>query len=145
MLLLYHFVLLLLSGVRLVFTRRAARIERKFARLAKEVNGLLRDPVHKQGNSGREDPYQAAKRQYLLGALVQKKDRLEAKHYGWAQRAEKVSRLIARLRCWKGRLVPYALGVVDVTAAICLVDYLTQGDLVSLRQLVGLVSAVFQA
>ena len=89
MLLLYHVVLLLLSGVRLVFTRRAARIERKFARLAKEVNGLLRDPVHKQGNSGREDPYQAAKRQYLLGALVQKKDRLEAKHFAWAQRADR--------------------------------------------------------
>ena len=41
--------------------------------------------------------------------------------------------------------MPYALGVLDVTVAICLVDYLTQGELVSLRQLVGLVSAVFQA
>ena len=145
MLLLYHLVLLLLGAVKLAFARRAAQLERKFARLAKEVSGLLRDPVHKEGNSGKQDPFQFAKRQYLLGALVQKKDRLEAKHYGWAQRAEKVSRLIARLRRWNGRLVPYALGVLDVAVVICLVDYLTQGDFVSLRQLVGRVSAVFQA
>ena len=145
MYLLYQFLLFLLSGVQMVFARRAAKLERKFARLAKEVNVLCREPVHKEGNSGKPDPFQLAKRQYLLGALVQKKDRLEAKHFGWAQRAEKLSQLVTRLRAWKGRLAPYALGVVDVTLAICLVDYLTQGDLVNLRQLVGLVSAVFQA
>src|SRR5262249_26098150 len=119
--------------------------ERKFARMAREVNRLVNQPVHKEGNSGKQDPFQFAKRQYLLGALVQKKDRLEAKHFGWAQRAEKLAQLVSRLRAWKGRRVPCALGVVDVIAAICLVDYLTQGELVSLRQLVGLVSAVFQA
>jgi hypothetical protein len=137
MLVLYHLALVLLGGVTLALQRRAAALERKFARLAKDVHGLLRDPILKEGNSGKQDPYQVAKRQYLLGALVQKKDRLEARHYAWASKADRMAALVAWLRGWKGRLVPYAFGVLDVLAVICLVEYWTEGDLAGLWQLVS--------
>jgi hypothetical protein len=143
MLMVFHVVLLLLSGVKFLFVRRATGLERKYARLAKEVNATLRDALFKEGNSTRHDPCLAAKRQYRLGSLVEKKDRLEAKHYRWAHRVERLSRLIERLRGWKGRLVPYAVGAIDVVTTACTIDYCSQGDLVLLRHLVDLVTAKF--
>jgi hypothetical protein len=143
MLLLFHVVLLLLNSVKFVFVRRATGLERKHARLAKEVNGTLRAALFKEGNSNRHDPCQAAKRQYRLGLLVEKKDRLEAKHYRWACRVERLNGLIGKLRGWKGRLVPYAVGAIDVVTTLCTVDYFNQGDLVMLRHLVDLVTGTF--
>ena len=103
MMLVFNVLLHLLSGVQKVLAYRASRLERKFARLAREVYDLCRDPLFKEGNTNRLAPLQAAKRQYLLGALVQKKDRLEALHDRWALRAEKVQRAAMRLSCWQGR------------------------------------------
>jgi hypothetical protein len=143
MMLLFNLTLLVLSCVQKLFACRAARLERKFARLAHEVNSLARDRVFKEGNSTRFDPFQAAKRQYLLGALVQKQDRLEAKYDTWALRAEKLERLAARLRQWKGRLVPYVVGAFDTVGLGCLIDYVTLGDIVRLRQLLGMVKSWF--
>jgi hypothetical protein len=136
MMLVFNVLLLLLSGVQKVLAYRAGRLERKFARLAGEVNALCREPLFKEGNTNRLAPLQAAKRQYLLGALVQKKDRLEALHDTWALRADAVQRAAMRLRQWKGRLLPYAFGALDTVGVGCLVDYVTYGDFVRLRQLV---------
>ena len=145
MMLLFNILLLLMSGVHKLLAWRAGRLERKFARLANEVKALCRDPLFKEGNTTRLDPFQAAKRQYLLGALVQKNDRLEAIHFAWAQRADNAGRMVTRLRQWKGRLLPYAVGALDTLGAACLVDYVTLGDVVRLRQLIELVRAWFSA
>jgi hypothetical protein len=144
MMLLFNVLILLFSGAHKLLALRASRLERKFARLAKEVQTLGRELLFKEGNSSmRSDPFQAAKRQYLLGALVQKKDRLEALHDKWAQRAERLGYLVTRVRLWKGRLVPYALGALDAVGLGCLVDYLTLGDFVRLRQLIDVVQSWF--
>jgi hypothetical protein len=141
MIVLYHLVLFVLGTIKLVFAQRAAALERKFARLAKEMTGLVRDPIFKEGNSCKQDPYLVAKRQYLLGSLVQKKDRLEAKYERWALRAEKLAWRVTKLRAWKGRLLPYIVGVLDVVAVRCLADYLSRGELVNLRQLFSLLTS----
>jgi len=143
MMLIFHLLLLLLNGIKILFTRRATALEHKYVRLAKEVNAMPRESYFKEGNSSRHDPFQAAKRQYLLGVLVEKKDRLEARHHRWAQRVEGVTGLIHRLQSWKGRLVPYALGAIDVMTSVCMFDYVNQGDFVVLRHLIGLVRAKF--
>jgi hypothetical protein len=143
--LLFQIVLLLLNGLRSLFAFRAKRLERKYTRLAREVTQVLRDLPLKEGNSTRHDPFQAAKRQYLLGALVERKDRLEEKHHRWAQRVERLARLVQRLRGWRGRLVPYALGVVDVLTMLCTLDYFSHGDFVMMRYVVGLVTGKFNA
>jgi hypothetical protein len=143
MMMLFQIVLLLLSAVKFVFARRANALERKYARLSKEVNATSRDCLFKEGNSAKYDPFQAAKRQYRLGVLVEKKDRLEAVQYRWAHRVERLNRVIAKLRGWKGRLVPYALGAVDVMTTMCTLDYFAHGDFIVVRQLVGLVTSQF--
>jgi hypothetical protein len=145
MMLLFNFLLLLASGVHKLLACRAARLERKFARLAREVNDLSHGAMYKEGNSARHDVYQAAKRQYLLGALVHRKDRVEACHDWWAQRAEKAGQFVSWLQHCKGRLLPYVVGALDTIDLGCLVDYLTLGDFVRLRQMVDLVQSWFTA
>jgi hypothetical protein len=145
MMLLFHVVLLLLNGVKYLFTRREKALERKYARLAREVAALLRELPVKEGNSTRIDPYQSAKRQYLLGVLVERKDRLEEKHHRWALRVERLSKMVRYLRSWKGRVVPYALGAIDLLTTMCTLDYFSQGDFVVLRHLIDLVTAKFSA
>jgi hypothetical protein len=145
MMLCFNMLTLLFSALYKVCAYRAGRLERKFARLAKEVYALSHSPLFKEGNANRIDPYEAARRQYLLGNLLQKQDRLEALHDKWAQRAEKMERQVARLRQWKGRLVPYAFGALDTVGVACLVDYLTYGDVVRLRQWVEWVQSWFTA
>ena len=49
---------------------------------------MLRNPFLREGNSNRSDPCTAAKRQYLLGVLVQERDRLENKHDRWQALSE---------------------------------------------------------
>lgn len=143
MMMIFHVVMLLLNGVKFLCACRAAALERKYARLAKDVNASLRDALYKEGNSNKHDPFQAAKRQYLLGALVERKDRLEALHYRWATRVDRLSRLIGRLRGWHGRLVPYAMGAVDMVTTLCTLDYVKHGDFVVLRHVVATVAEKF--
>ena len=120
-------------------------LSRKFARLAKEVLVVVRELPVKEGNSSRHDPLQNAKRQYLLGVLVEKKDRLEEKHHRWAQRVERLSQWVQNLRSWKGRLVPYALGAVDILTTMCTLDYVSHGDFLMLRHVVDMVKTRFTA
>jgi hypothetical protein len=141
--LLFQALLLLLTAVRYVFAWRARGLERRYAQLAKQVAAAARDVPHKEGNSSRFDPFQAAKRTYQLGLLVERRDRLEELHHRWALRVERLNRWTARLRHWKGRLVPYALGAVDVLTMLCALDYFGQGEVVAVRRLVAVVTGKF--
>jgi hypothetical protein len=143
MIFLYTFLLLFLGIVKALIDRRVARLERKYARVAMAADALLHQPVFREGNSNRSDPCQTAKRQFLLGGLVQKRDRIEAKHVAWQQFSEKFGRLIVRLRDWKGKKLPYTLGVVDVSCVLCVIDYLGVGEYVSVRRLIELIVSHF--
>ncbi len=136
---LYTSLLVLLATVGFLIRRRATALEKKYTRVLKEANSLLHGP-QKEGNSSRTDPYQAAKRTCLLGALAQRKERLETSHYRWQTRAEKVERLTARLRSWKGRKLPYVLGAFDTMMALCALEYFGLGEYTNPRQLVQLVT-----
>ncbi len=142
MLFLYTLVLLLLGVVKFLIDRRAASLERKFARAAREADGLLKAPLVKEGNSSKGDPFQAAKRQYQLGLLVQKRDRLEAKHDAWQARAEKFGAVVEAMRGWKGRKLPYTFGALDVWLALALVDHLGVGEVVSAKAVWQMVVAL---
>jgi hypothetical protein len=138
MLLVYTFVLLLLGVANFLIRRRVATLEKKFARAAVAADQLVRSPQAREG--GKPDPYQAAKRQYQLALLVHQCDSLEARHDAWQARAEKFGKLVAAVRSWKGRTVPYTFGVVDVMLLLTLVDYLGVGGYVSGRYLVEMVT-----
>jgi hypothetical protein len=139
MVVLYTSVLVLLGAAHFLIKRRAARLERKYSAVLKETHALLHNPP-KEGNSNRPDPFQSAKRTYLLGAMADKKERLEVRHYAWQHRAEKVGNLLTRLRAWKGRKLPYVFGIVDSVVALCVLERLGYGQYTNPRRLLEMVT-----
>jgi len=124
MIVVYVSLLVLLGVARFLIQRRATSLEGKYAAVLKQTNALLREPLPREGNSGKTDAYQTAKRHYQLGALAQKKEVLEARHAAWQGRADRFGRLIRGLRAWRGRKFPYVLGALDAFVALCVLDYL---------------------
>lgn len=143
MILLYTVLLLLLGAVNFLIGRRAGRLERKYSQVALATEKLLREPQPREGNSGKPDPCRAAKRQYQLGLVVQKRDRLEGKYETWQKLADKLRRSVAKVRSWKGKTLPYALGVIDTALVAFVIDYIGGGEYVSASRLVQLATSVF--
>ncbi len=143
MILLYTLVLFLLVAVKFLTERRARALEQKYARAALAAEKLVREPAYRAGNGNRADPYEAAKRQFQLGALLQKSDRLETKCMTWQRRADKLGKAAEAVRGWKGRKLPYTFGVLDVSALLALADYLGVGELVSVRSLLRVLTALW--
>jgi hypothetical protein len=135
MILLYTLLLALLAAVEFLVSRRVRRLERKYTRASAEANKLLHEPLYRQGNSGRSDPYVAARRQYQLGQLAEVRDRLEARHFAWQSRANRLRRILAGVRSWKGRKLPYTFGVVDVSLLMYAFDRYGLNEYVSLEAL----------
>ena len=77
-------------------------------------SSLARQPDLKPGNSNKFDPCQNAKRSFLLGQLVARRDRVEAKHFAWQRWAERFNRWLTAVRGWKGVKLPYTMGALDV-------------------------------
>jgi hypothetical protein len=145
MILLYTCLLLLLVVAKFLVGRRVARLQARYTRLAQEVGKLAAEPSYKEGNSRRPDAYQAARNQYRLGQLIQRKDRLEDRYVGWLGRSERLAKWYTAVRHWKGRKLPYTFGVLDVAGALALMDYLGVGQVVNLRNLVEVVRVWFSA
>jgi hypothetical protein len=140
MIFLYTFLLLVLAAVKFLFQRRAAYLAWRYSRATLGVEKLLHDPLLREGNSNRVNQARAAQRQYLLGQLVQKKERLEIKNYFWQNMSDKLARALDRLRNWKGKKLPYTLGALDVWLLFYLLDQFGVADYVSPRNLFQLVS-----
>jgi hypothetical protein len=144
MILLYLSLLFVLGLLRLVIAVRVRLLERKYSRAAGEAQALLQQPPHRDGNSRHLDPYRSAKQQYLLGSIVQKRDRVEGRYAAWQARAERLARLSRGLRSWKGRLVPYLLGVGDVVLLLGVLSALGLADPVQLSKVLERVSACWR-
>jgi hypothetical protein len=141
MILFYTLALLLLGVAKLVIGWRAAALAKKYTRASAVVDRLTRDHILKDGNSNRQDLARAAKRYFELGRQVQKKERLEAKHYAWQARADRLGGWINRLRNWKGKKLPYTLGALDVWLLFYLIDYFGVGEYLSGRNVIELVQS----
>ncbi len=138
---LYTLLLLFLAALQVLIDRRAARLERKYARAARDVDRLAREPLYKGGNNSRPDLTVTAKRQYQLGLLAQKRDRLEAKNEAWQVARDRVAGLAARVRAWKGKKLPYTLGALDVGFVLYLIDTFGLGP-VNVRGLIDQVATL---
>jgi len=143
MILLYTFLLALLGAAHWVCQRRAGALGRVYAQRAATVLKLLQAPP-KPGNSGRPDPCASAKQQFELGRLVTQRDRCEAKWYAAQQRADRLSRFVAALRDWKGKKLPYSLGVLDVWLVLSLIDRCGVGEVIGPRQVIETVRTWLQ-
>lgn len=109
----FAMMLLVLSAFRAVLAGRAGRFERKYTRAAVAAEETARSLQTKPGTSSQPDPYTQAKRQYELGRLVENRDKLESVYLTWEARAERVAHKLRNLRNWKGRSVPYLIGLID--------------------------------
>jgi len=143
MIFLYTALLLLVGVAHFLMKRRVAALEKKYSRVIKEADDLLRQSSHREGNSNRQDPYQSAKRQYQLAMLAQKRDRLEARFSTSHSRAERLGKFRQRLRAWKGRKLPYTFGALDVATTLALIDYFGAGQYLNARHLVETVASLF--
>lgn len=141
MLFLYLLLLLLLFLARFLVVRRAVRLERKYGHAARQARDLLNQPVYKQGNNSRPDLAAHARQQYLLGQAVERRDRVEARYLAWQVRAESLGRLIARVRGWKGRTVPYVSGAVDAAVISVLLNLLGVLDVPALSEVIASLKA----
>jgi len=140
MILLYTTLLFVLGTLSWFVNRRVARLERKFTRTAVEVEQLSTSNAYKPGNS-KLDTAETAKRQFLLGQLVQKRDTLEGKCHSWQHFADRFGKVVTALREARGRKLPYTMGVLDVSAVLYAIDYFGVGDYVSWHNVVEVVTA----
>jgi len=147
MILIYTLMLMFLGTISFFIGRRVAGLEKKYTRTAAEAEKLvLKQTMLRQGNSGnaKVDAAENAKRQFLLGQLVQKRDRLEDKHASWQAFADKFNGFVARLREWKGRKLPYTMGALDVSAALYLIDYFGVGQYINFQNMVQMVTTLME-
>lgn len=146
MIFLYTVVLTLLGLLKVVVTRRAASLERKYMKVAGETTRLAHEANTKPGNAGapRNDIWmQTAKRQFELGLLVTRRDRLEAKQFFWQNLSDRLTRAVASVRLWQGRKLPYTMGVVDVWLVLSAIDYLGVGQIVSAQRILEALTEYF--
>ena len=74
---------------------------------------------------------------------MNRRDRAEARHFAWQAGAEGLDRWARRLRDWKGRKLPYTMGVVDVWLVLTLIDHLGVGQYLSAGPLLQLVTSLW--
>jgi len=160
MILLYTLLLFVLVAAKFLINRRVAQLEKKYIRTADEADHLLAEGLPRDGvrfepltvagvavqkktavKEARPDPAQSAKRQFQLGLLVQKRDRLEEQHLTWERRSDRINALVERVRAWKGRKLPYTLGVLDVSTVMYLIDRFGLGEYLNVERLLELVNA----
>jgi hypothetical protein len=143
MILFYSVMMFLLGMVKLLVSVRARALERKFTRVSAAVSQLLHESETKPGNSNKADPCVSAKRTLMLGQLVEKRDRVEAKYFAWQRWADRFTHWIHTVREWKGKKLPYTLGAVDVWMLLSLVDYFGVGQYVSAGAMIEAVAALW--
>jgi hypothetical protein len=122
MIFLYTSLVWSLVVVKWLVGRKVRSLEKRYERVAHDADHLVHEASFRPGNSSKPDPAQAAKQQFLLGQLVQKRDRLEARHDAAMRRAEWFGKAVTAVRQWKGRKLPYLFGAVDFYTVMALVD-----------------------
>ena len=129
MVFLYTALLAFLGMIKVIVARQAASLEKRYTRIAGEVGKRAHEAGFKPGNGSSRDDLAAlsAKRQFELGQLASRRDRLEAKHFFWQSWADRLTRLVDRVRNWKGQKLPYTMGALDIWLAMALVDWLGMG------------------
>jgi hypothetical protein len=143
MIVLYTLLIVLLAVMHFLFRRRARALEKKYVRVSKQADDLLRQP-YRVGNSNRADACESAKRQYQLAMIATRRDKVERQYNRWQDRSERTAKWLAALRRWKGRKLPYTFGVLDVIGLMALIDYCGAGRYVSVRPLFDAIVHWFQ-
>jgi hypothetical protein len=133
---LYVAVLISLALLHLLVRFRAARLEKRYARTAAAADALVKESGTR-GGTNRADPYRSARQQYELALLALKRDRLEGRYNRWQAVSERFGRLRGRLGGYRGRVLPYLAGLVDVAGLVVVLERFEVG-LTEVRALLGM-------
>jgi hypothetical protein len=142
MFLLYTLLILLLVVARYVIVRRVAALEKRYVRLARTTDELFKAQPPRPGNGSKPDPYATARQAYLLGQAVEKRERVEARYGAWQQFAERFTAFVNAVRAWKGRKLPYVVGVLDVLLVLGTLDYLGYREQLSAQAVIDFLSSL---
>jgi hypothetical protein len=123
MIVLYTVALIFLGAAKLLIDRRVAALEKRYLKTVEAADHLLREPAARPSSSNRLELAQAAKHQVALGLLVERQDRLEARYEDWQKFSRSFGMFVIRVRNWKGKKLPYTMGVIDVSLVLTAVDY----------------------
>jgi hypothetical protein len=137
MILLYLSLIVVLALAHVLVRWRVRRLERRFSAIAARADALLKSSGYKGGNCARPDPYQAAKQQYELAQLAMKRDRIEQRYTSWQGFSERFGHLRRRVAGYRGRVLPYAFGILDVAALLIVLEHFGTG-VAGLKSLLGI-------
>lgn len=137
MIVLYLLLLALLAALQLLLRWRASALERCYIQVSAEADALLKQSSTRGGNTNKPDPYQAARQQYELALVTVRRDGVERAYGWWQGAAERVGYWLSGLASYKGKVLPYLFGIVDVSAVVLTLAWLGVG-LPQLQALVGL-------
>jgi len=122
MIVLYLFARIFLALAHALVRFRVSRLEKRYVRTAAAADALLKTSATKSGNN-RPDPYVTAKQQYELARLALKRDQVEARYTGWQSFSERFGKMRAGLAGYRGVVVPYLFGLVDVGVVVGLMNH----------------------
>jgi hypothetical protein len=142
MILFYALLVLLLVVARFVIVRRVAALERKYVRVARATDELLKGQSQRPGNANKPDPYAVARQAYLLGQAVEKRERIEARYCAAQRTSERFGAFVDAVRGFKGRKLPYLVGVLDVLLLLGTLDYLGYREHLNPQALVELFNSL---
>jgi hypothetical protein len=137
MVVLYLLARSLFALVHLLVRWRVARLEKRYARLAADADKLLKQSCVRAGNSNRPDPFLAAKQQHELALVALKRDRVENRYVSRQKFSERFGAFRRGVAGYRGRALPYLFGLVDVTAAVLVLNQFEVG-VSQVRSLVGM-------
>jgi hypothetical protein len=136
MIVLYYLARLLLSVLHLLVRYRTARLEKRYVRLAAEADTLLK-ASQTRGGTNKPDPCNHAKQQYALAQVALKRDRVENRFTSWQKFSERFGTVRRGLASYRGRLLPYVFGLVDVATVAVVLSHFEIG-VTEVRSMIGI-------
>lgn len=141
MLLLYVLLVLFMLTIRRMVNWRVRRLERAYVRITGAAESALEQTRYRPGNGNRPDPYVAARQQYEVGRLAVQRDQVESRYMRWQRGLERLTHWVKSLREWRGRMAPYAVGVLDLASGLVVLEMLCSdmGTSWLIRELIAMV------
>ena len=106
-----------------ILTLRASRIERKYVKTSCKVQEELKLSDTRPGNAMGDARLNYARKQYELGRMVQKCERIGDRYVKAQALADRVGMNRTWIDSYQGRFTPYLLGVVDMVVLTALLNH----------------------
>ena len=106
-----------------ILTLRASWIEQKYVKTSCKVQEELKLSDTRPGNAMGDARLNYARKQYELGRMVEKCDRIGERYVRAQALAESVGHKQKWLASLQGRVTPYLFGVTDMVVVMVLLNY----------------------